>query len=203
MSNFDTPWFVEGALHQASIARNITWTLMNGTEGILSAEDCAVTEKAVPGSSVAVAPGTVAVLANGLTDEMYVGRLPVADSVTIAATDSTGGRSDLIVARVVNPVFETVPADWPAIDPEDGPFLQTYVFSGVGPTVTTPQEVDPDCSAIALARVDVPASTGTITQAMITDLRREARGVKVLTAPTGSEVPPGTPDGTLFVEYTP
>lgn len=200
--SFDTPWFIEGALHSAQVARNLTFTVLNGVQGYISPGDCLVQELETPGPEVRVAPGTVAVTAQGLADEMYLGRLPVEETVPITATDAVGGRSDLIVARVVNPAYETVPSGWGTIDPDAGPFMATYVIPGVPSTTTRVDEVDTNMSAVALARVDIPVSTATITQAMIVDLRTPAKA-GVVTVPAGTPVPPGLPDGTLFVEYTP
>lgn len=200
--SFDTPWFIEGALHSAQVARNLTFTILNGVQGYIAPGDLTVSELAVPGTSVRVAPGTVAVTTQGLADEMYLGRLPVEEEVAIEATDATGARSDLICARVVNPEYEAPPGGWPSIDPDAGPFMLTWVIPGVPSNTTSVEEIDPNMSAVALARVDIPLSTGTITQDMIVDLRTPAKA-GLVTVPTGTPVPPGLPDGTLFVEYTP
>lgn len=186
MSNFTTPWFIEGALHSAQVARNLVYAATGGKQGLVTSADCQVLELATPGGSVRVVPGTVVATAQGLADESYLARLPVEDTVAITPTDSTAARSDLIVVRVVNPAYETAPADWPAIDPSNGPFVQTYVYEGVPAGTTDVQAVDPGVSAITLARVDLPVSTATVTQGMIVDLRPDVIGGDFLPLGGGS-----------------
>lgn len=181
-----------GAKHSANVGRNVAFAAFGGREGIVDPKACEVRELSVPGSSVRVFPGTAAIRnrADGLLDEMYVGRLPSEDTVAIAATDSTGGRSDLIVARVENPFITSEP--WPdPSDPTVGPYIFTRVISNVNPSTTTVEELGLGYSAIPLARIDIPASTATITQAMITDLRSmsqvQQQRDSIIVAPTATE----------------
>lgn len=169
------PWMVGGgAEHSTNVARNVAYAAFGGIEGIASPAACEVRELAVPGTSVRVFPGTVAIenRAAGAFDEMYVGRLPAEDTVAIAATDGTGGRSDMIIAVVENPHLPGEPYQAPA-DPTVGPYIYTRVVSNVPATATKISDLaSPPSAAIPLARIDLPASTGTVTQSMITDLRR-------------------------------
>lgn len=172
-----TPWMVGGgAQHSTNVARNVAHFASGGLEGIATPKACEVRELAVPSTSVRVYPGTVAIInrAAGTFDEVYIGRLPTLDTVPIAATDSTSGRSDLIIARVENPHLDGEPWAAPA-DPATGPYIFTRVISNVPPGTTSVAQLGLGYSAIALARIDLPASTGTVTQDMITDLRRLAK----------------------------
>lgn len=167
------PWMVGGgAHHSVNVARNVSYAAFGGREGIVNPPDLEVRELAVPGTSVRVLPGTCGILnrAAGARDEMYVGRLPVEDTVAIAATTAGSGRSDLIVARVEDPHLAGEPWAAPA-DPETGPYIYTRVISNVPASTTTAHELGLGHSMVALARIDLPPSTGTVTQDMIVDLR--------------------------------
>ena len=192
--NWDpVPWAVGGtARHSTNVARNVAFGAFAGLEGIVSPQACEVRERDVPGASVQVFPGTVAILnrAADVFDEMYVGRLPSVDTVDVAATDGSGGRSDLIIARVENPHITTEPWAAPS-DPKVGPYIFTRVISDVPATTRTAAELGLGYSAIALARIDLPASTTAVTQDMITDLRtlsqRQQSRLFNVVAPTGTQ----------------
>ncbi|MFG3715807.1 hypothetical protein [Micromonospora sp. NPDC047730] len=99
--------------------------------------------------------------------------MPTETVVPIAATGSGGGRSDLIVARVEDPFMPGEPWQTPA-DVKVGPYVYVRVIAGVPAGTTSVAALNLGYSAIALGRVDLPANTGTVTQAMIVDLRRVA-----------------------------
>jgi hypothetical protein len=167
------PWFVEGgAEHSPNIARVLSYGAFGGREGIIGPTDLFVAAMSTPGNQVRVFPGVCSVLnrAQGSSYESYIGRLPVVDTVTIAPTDSSAGRSDMIVALVKNPYLPGEPWPNPA-DPKVGPYIVTQVISGVSSNAKSVQGVQPGWSAITLARIDIPVNTSTITNDMITDLR--------------------------------
>ena len=172
MAGWDNvPWFVEGgAEHSPNVARLLAYAAFGGREGIIGPKDLEV--RANASSTVTIYPGACSILnrAAGTIYEAYAGRLPSADTVTIAPTGASGGRSDLIVALVKNP---WLPGEsWPApSDVRVGPYIDTAVISGVSGTTRDVQAVKPGYSAITLARIDLPANTAVVTQAMITDLR--------------------------------
>lgn len=94
--------------------------------------------------------------------------------VAIAATGSAGGRSDLIVAQVEDPNMAGEPWQTPT-NPAVGPYIFTRVIPNVPAGTTSLRPLGySGRSAIVLARVDLPASTGTVTASMITDLRELA-----------------------------
>ncbi|MFJ5143066.1 hypothetical protein [Streptomyces sp. NPDC088707] len=140
---------------------------------MVGARDLVVRALDQPDASVQVAPGACAILnrAAGATYQAYAGRLPVTDTIPIAAT-GVQPRSDLIVARVENPYPAGEGWSLPA-DPEAGPYLFTRVISGVPPTTIGRDlpTIAPHDSAVVLARIDIPPNTTSITQQMITDLR--------------------------------
>ena len=124
----------------------------------------------MPGAGVRVAPGGAVIRskAAGGAQQTYVGRNPDDDLIEIAATTSAGGRSDLIVARIADPFMPGEPFDEPD-DPRVGPYIYTDIISNVAAGTTA---VPSGMSAIPLARIDIPKSTGTITAEMIKPLRK-------------------------------
>lgn len=175
------PWMVGGgAQHSTDLGRVVAYGAYGGEEGIVSGKDCEVRELATPGPQVRVFPGVVAVVnrATGAAGEMYVGRLPkpvsgdpAPERVDIASTSAGGGRTDLIVARVENPWIPTEPWADPA-NPAVGPYIFTRVIQNVPVATESVAELGLGYSALALARVTLPASTAVITQSMVTDLRQ-------------------------------
>ncbi|MEU3455577.1 hypothetical protein ABZ671_18550 [Micromonospora sp. NPDC006766] len=164
-----------GASHSAEVARLLAYVAFRGNEGIIGVDDLKVKSLPVPGGSVTVDPGACAILcrATGQLHQAYAGRLPTQDTAGIAATGSGAGRSDLVIARVEDPWLAGEP--WPnPSDPTVGPYIRTRVIPGVPSTTKRLTDLNLGMSGIALARVDLPASTGTVTQAMITDLRKIA-----------------------------
>lgn len=185
------PWFIQApAEHSAEVARTLAYQAIGGKEGLARAGDLFVQALSVPGPAVQVLPGAAGILnrGSGGGGQAYVGRVGSAVTVPIAATGSGAGRSDLIVFRVQDPQYG---GDVPA-SPEAGPYIFLDVISGVPAGTTRLQSVpshEAD-TAITLARVDLPASTGTVTAGMITNVaavanpRRER--AQVVVYPTGA-----------------
>lgn len=176
---FDSvPWFVGGgAQHSPEVARLLAFAATSGAEGIVNVGDMKVQTLSVPGGSVRVSPGAALIRnrATGGDSQTYVSRLPTEDTVTIAATGSGAGRTDLIVAQIEDPFMAGEPWQDPA-DPKVGPYVFTRVIPNVPAGTTRLQDVAgySGRSAVTLARIALPASTGTVTAAMITDLRKVA-----------------------------
>ena len=167
-------WIHGGIQHSTETARAADWLALSGEEGVATATCLKVTALPTPGSSVRYAPGVAAILSrfSGAALQTYVGRNPTTDTVAISPTSSAGGRSDLIVVAVddFNYVGSTPP------DPNSAQLIDVRVIqnvpagttSAIGRSTRYP-------TAVALARIDLPPSTATITNAMITDLRKIAR----------------------------
>ncbi|MDI3407688.1 hypothetical protein [Streptomyces cavernicola] len=166
------PWFTEGgAEHSSEVARLLAYAAFGGAEGVVGSADLQVKALGTPAAAVQVRTGACAIInrAQGGAYQAYAARLPVADQVPIAAT-GVSARSDLIVARIENPY--SYGETWPnPSDPKVGPYVYTRVISGVPKTTTNVRQVRGSDSAIALARIDIPANTTSVTQAMIKDLR--------------------------------
>lgn len=172
------PWFIGGpdAEHGPEVARMLAYLAANGNQGVVAPDDLKVTPLDVPGAGVKVLAGGASILNALASQEAYTVRNPTADtsSVQIAATGSAGGRTDVVIARVDNPNVDSN-AQEPA-DPVHGPYDRFDVIPGVPAGTTRLRDVpgQEGTSGIELARIDLPANTGTVTSAMITDLRRLA-----------------------------
>lgn len=167
------PWMVAGgALHSTNVARNVAYAAFGGREGVVDPKGLEVRATTPTGPQVEVWPGTVAIQHRGIgiKDEMYVGNHTALSEVDIAPTGATG-RSDLIVVRVEDPNEPGSTWEAPA-DPVTGPYIFTRVISNVPATTRTAADLGLGHSMIALARIDIPANTATITQSMVTDLRQ-------------------------------
>lgn len=170
-----TPWFIgNGAEHSPEVARLVLFASTGGAEGIADSGDLKVLAQGSPGGSVRVMPGA-ALLVNrsaGGAQQSYGGRNPTEDVVAVAATGTGGGRSDLVIARVEDPQY----SPWQAPgDPTSAQYIFTRVIQNVPAGTTDARALNLGYPAIALARIDIPAGTGAISQAMIKDVRKLAR----------------------------
>src|SRR5699024_11469005 len=103
--------------------------------------------------------------------QSYAVRNDAEVEVSVTATGSSGGRSDLVVARVLDPQYEGQP---PA-DPDEFDYSMVEIIEGVSSSTTSARDLNLNYPAIALARIDLPASTGTVEASHLTDLREMAR----------------------------
>ncbi|MFY7066004.1 hypothetical protein ACOQFV_09095 [Nocardiopsis changdeensis] len=160
-------WAVAGAQSSARIAR---LQLQSGTRsgnGIVESGDLLVRELAVPGTSVRVSSGAAVILGKEAAFQGSYYAHNIGDAtVPISATGSGGGRTDMVVLQVEDPGIDGTP--W-THDPAVDPVYYFRVIEGVSSTATEPPS---GLTAIPLARITIPASTSTITNSMITDLRQ-------------------------------
>lgn len=169
-----TPWFVGGgAQHSPEVARALAYAGTRGSEGIAGLADLKVTAQSTPNGTVQVAPGGGLLLNRypGGTGQSYSLRNATATNVTVTPTGSGGGRTDLVIARVLDPQYEgSAPSD-----PTTFQYAYPTIIQGVPSGTLTAKELNLNYPAIALAKITLPASTGTVTNAMITDLRKVAQ----------------------------
>lgn len=173
MATDPTPWFVGGgAEHSPEVARLLAYAATSGAEGIVEPSSLRVSAQSVPNGTVRALPGA-ALIRNryaGGTQQTYALRNATSTDVAIPATGSSGGRTDLIVARVLDPQYEgQAPAN-----PLTFQYARIERINGVPGGTKTAQELSLGYPAVALARVHLPPSTGTVTAGMITDLREVA-----------------------------
>src|SRR5690606_25309561 len=181
-------WAIDGDVntavkHPASVARMLTYAAFEGQDGIIDPTDMRVLALDVPGPSIQVMPGSAAVRnrGNGAPKEMYAVELQgSADVIPVSPTDGGGGRSDLVVVRVENPFIPGEPFGLPT-EPTEGPYTHVRIIEDVPSDCTDYYDLEPGTygglmvsdtdSVLTLARIDIPESTGTITQVMLKDLR--------------------------------
>lgn len=165
-----TPWLIGGgATHTAEVARLLAHAGTGGAEGIVTPGDLKVKPLAVPGGMVSIAPGAVLVANKypGGQQQTYVGRNTAQFDTPVTATGSSGGRTDLVVARVLDPQYEgSAPPD-----PNEFDYMRTEVIEGVPSGTVSARELNLNYPAVALARIDLPASTGTVQASHITNVR--------------------------------
>lgn len=168
----NAPWAVDGAKHSAAVARTLAYSSTSGAEGIVEPADLRVRATQTPSGSVRVAPGGIAILnraPNG-GQQTYTARNVSETLVEVQPTGSGGGRTDYVWAHIIDPEYG---GQFP-----ENPQTAQYFF-------LTASAAQPEGNGwYRLARIDIPASTATITQAMITDLREVAnpRSERVLHA---------------------
>lgn len=163
------PYLVGGGFeHSAEVMRSALAASTSGAEGIVTPGDFKVTPLAVPGTSVVVAPGNALIRNSyqGGAAQSYAVRAPSQTEFPIVATGSAGGRTDLVVARIDDPTYAGS-----GFDPATFEAAKLEVIRGVPAATRTAAELGLSYPAIALARITLPASTGTVTAGMITDLR--------------------------------
>ncbi|WP_327356320.1 hypothetical protein [Streptomyces sp. NBC_01304] len=165
MTLAQAPLLTDGATHSAQTFRMMIKDLSRGMEGVTEAPDLKVTPLPVPGGGVQVGDGSAVIRGKA---NMWQGSYTAYNigpaTVPIAQTGAVP-RSDLIVLRVQDPEFEG------GLDPATDAINFFDVIPNVSSTATA---VPKGVTGVALARLDIPASTGTITAAMIRDLRKVA-----------------------------
>lgn len=170
------PWFVENTMASEETLRLMAELAAAGGEGVIGSADLRVTALDTPGPGVQVGPGAMVAkvrAAAGGGAQSYAARMPTMDHVDIEPTGPDGPRSDLVIVRIEDPYGGEV---WPEPEnPEIGPYVFTRVLTDVPAGTTRVQDIDPNSTAITLARLDLPAGTTSITAAMVTDLRQMAR----------------------------
>lgn len=162
-------WAVTGAQSSARIARLMHQSGTASGNGVVDVGHLQVLPLEVPGGGVRITAGGATIL--GAEQEFqgsYFAYNVGDEQVDISPTGSGGGRSDLIVLRVEDPNIDGT--SW-GHDVTVDPVYYFRVIEGVSSTATEPPV---GMTAIALARIDLPASTGTVTAGMVQDVRQSA-----------------------------
>jgi hypothetical protein len=165
MALISRPLLVNGATHPAEQFRMMVRDLARGSEGITQGDDMKVTQRSTPGGGVSVSDGSAVVRgrANVFQGHYAAFNQGIAD-VPIAATGSSA-RSDMLILRIEDPQYEGT------LNPAVDQINYFQIISNVSASATA---IPDGRTGIPLARIDIPASTSTITTAMITDLRKVA-----------------------------
>lgn len=162
MTLINPPLLVHGGTHAARAFRMMVRDLSHGAQGITESDDLRVSQLATPGAGVRVGDGSAVIRGavawgQGSYTQYNVGY----QSVPVAPT-GVSPRSDLLVLRVEDPEYEGVR------DPERDDIGYFHVIPNVSANATTPPA---GMTAVALARIDIPANTKVITDGMIRDVR--------------------------------
>jgi len=165
MALFRVPILTNGATHSAQQFRMMVRDLVSGAEGITQGTDLKVTQLSTPGTSVQVGDGSGVV--RGRVSS-FQGTYSVCNigSATVDISGTGGSpRSDMVILRVEDPEYEG------SLNPAVDQINYFQVISNVSSSATT---IPDGRTGIPLARIDIPASTSTITNAMIKDIRQVA-----------------------------
>ncbi|MFE5717637.1 hypothetical protein [Streptomyces erythrochromogenes] len=162
MTLINPPLLVHGGTHAARAFRMMVRDLSHGAQGITESDDLRVSQLATPGAGVRVGDGSAVIRGavawgQGSYTQYNVGY----QSVPVAPT-GVSPRSDLLVLRVEDPEYEGVR------DPERDDIGYFHVIPNVSANAVTPPA---GMTAVALARIDIPANTKVITDGMIRDIR--------------------------------
>ncbi len=165
MTLYPAPILVNGATHPAEVFRMLVRDLSLGSEGITQGDDLKVTQMPTPGGGVQIADGSGIIRGRANTFQgSYAACNVGAATIEIAPTAGTP-RSDLVILRVEDPQYEGT------LNPAVDPVTYFQVISNVSSSTTA---IPDGRTGIPLARIDIPASTATITDAMVVDVRKIA-----------------------------
>lgn len=190
MADFEVPWVVNGSKHSARLFRRTLQQQVGPGSGVDRLGDLKVQALNVPGAGFRVAPGggvaqsrdtdSAARESYGpiLTRELTVSGVP--------GTGSSGGRRDLVILEITDPEMESksYPAPTATEGWQDGDnFVRVSVIADVDSLVPVAERpvkrleqiksgAWANVTGVTLAAVSWPKSTGTITNAMIEDLRQ-------------------------------
>ncbi|MEU6979563.1 hypothetical protein [Streptomyces sp. NPDC046371] len=165
MTLIPQPILVNGADHSAQSFRMLVRDLSRGNEGVTEGTDLKVTQLGTPGAAVQIAAGSGVVRgrANAFQGSYAFSNIGSA-TVSIAPTGGSA-RSDMLIVRIEDPEYEGT------LNPAVDPVVYFQVISNVSSSANT---IPDGRTGIPLARIDLPASTATVTDARIVDLRQIA-----------------------------
>jgi hypothetical protein len=165
MALFPAPILTNGATHSAQQFRMLVRDLANGAEGITQGDDLKVIQRATPGGGILVGDGSAVVRGRANT---FQGSLR-------GLQHRRRGRADRRDRRQRTLRHGHPPDRRPRIRGHPEPGTDQIAYFQVISNVSSAATAIPDSrTGIPLARIDIPASTSTITNAMVTDLRKVA-----------------------------
>ena len=180
MVDFLTPYAVDDSVIPAAGLRRQFQDSTKGLSGVIRAADLKVTQLDVPGAGVKVAAGNDAIVcrAPGRGRESYGISLPEASTYLgdagtgIPGTGSSGGRRDMIIHEVTDPKLPRTYT--PREQIPEGMYSKITVVQGVPAGARSVRDVPAlnEVTAVALAAINWPANTATITNAVVEDLRQ-------------------------------
>lgn len=181
----NVPWALDGATIPSSLARLGSYVATGGVEGIAQLSDLKVVPLDTPGNGIKVFSGGAVVLNRYMgetPDQSYMVYNPTGDILGPADMPSSNvaARSHLVCVTIGDPEYTAVGHPWflgtdPPVGTENSfQYVRTFVIQNVPSNTTSFDQLNLNYPAYALARIDVPGSTTTITSGMIVDLREMA-----------------------------
>lgn len=159
-------WAVDGATNDGTEGRLMLQASTRASQGVVEATDLKVTATDTPSSSVQVAAGACIIRgAEANFQGSYSGVNVGVDTLAVPASGASATHH-LIVARAEDPTFSGSP--WNTDVQAGQPVVRAVLIPDVAAGTTT---VPAGTSGVPLARIDLPASTATVINAMIADLR--------------------------------
>ena len=170
---WDLPWVASGSAEiPMDVARAFTYAATDGLSGIIGqpfSNVLKISQTSTPSGNVETSAGAFVVISKfvGASNESYVGRNDSTVTTAVPATTASA-RSDLVYAHITDPAQAGQPAT--------ASVVQTRVITGVPAGTTNLNAVSgyETQTGLALARIDRPSGTATVTQAQIIDLRTSA-----------------------------
>ena len=153
---------IDGGRVPASMLRMLAWVSTGGASGIVAPGDFKVQALTTPGGAVSINAGGAVIptrYGNSTAQQSYVVANDQAFNLSIPAAGAAG-RTEYVILRISDPQYSgQVPAD-----PENALYVEAV-------TVAT---LPTDYPYLALAKLVLPANTATVTNSMITDMRKLA-----------------------------
>lgn len=182
LSNLPGP--IDGAQVSSALLRRTVYASL-GKDGVLGANDMKVSASTPNGQSLRVAPGIAAILNGYQTspNELYVAtNIGVHNVNSGDMPSSSPTESYWMVALVVGDPqagysqagHPFMPSDFDESQANTFQYVQIVVLP-CSPTANKFSDLGKSYPGLALARLDIPGSVTTITDAMITDLRTPIR----------------------------
>lgn len=187
---FYVPWVVHGSKHSARLFRRSLQLQVGAGSGVDRPGDLKVQALSVPGTGFRVAPGGGVAQSRDTSASSRESYGPILDAqLTVPSVPGTGSqaaRRDLVILEITDPEMESnvYPKPSNAAGWQDGAnFARITVIPDVDSMVAAAERpvrsLDQlktgkyaNVTGITLAAINWPKSTGTITNAMIEDLRQ-------------------------------
>ncbi|KIF66284.1 hypothetical protein HY68_36900 [Streptomyces sp. AcH 505] len=193
MTLFQVPILTNGATHSAQQFRMMVRDLVSAAEGITEGDDLKVTQRSTPGSGVQVADGSGVIRGRANANQGHYSVCNIGTALVDISATGGSARSDMVILRVEDPEYEG------DLDPVTDQICYFQVISNVSSSATT---IPDGRTGIPLARIDIPSSTSTITNAMVKDIRKVATPRRDRTLFTQSPASTSTQIGGTTLVYS-
>ena len=182
MVTFDQATYIDGTVNPGAILRRNTQRDAGTGSGVLRPGDLKIAQLDTPGAGVKIAAGDALVQSRAPGAERETYGVPLSTSQNylgdagtgIPGTGSSvpsGGRRDMVFLELLDPGLPT--SYTPEVDWPEGQSVKLSIVQNVGDSALRIEDVPAlaNVTGYALALITYPASTATVTNAMITDLR--------------------------------